>query len=289
MELLLLIPPLLLIFIVFILPLLRYTFLSTYAISVSTGLEAIPNNYANWERLLNDARFWQDVYQTARFAIFSVSIELIIAILIALLLNQNFKGRGLIRAITLIPWALPTALMALGWRWIFNSPYGPINQFLNLLNLPNYNLLSNPDVAWFTTVIADVWKTTPFIAIILLAGLQTIPRDLYEAFYLEGGKPIQSFFRITLPLLKPYILLALIFRTAQAFGVFDLVQILTSGGPAGSTESLALYAYQNAMRFLDFGYSSTIVIASFVLLLLFITITFLLISNSKKIMRPLIK
>jgi multiple sugar transport system permease protein len=116
-------------------------------------------------------------------------------------------------------------------------------------------------------VIADVWKTTPFVALLLLAGLQMIPTDLYEAFALEGGSPRQALRRITLPLLRPYIFIVLLFRLAQALGVFDLIAVLTGGGPASSTESLALYAYLNAMRFLDFGYSATVMLGMFGLLL----------------------
>ena len=116
------------------------------------------------------------------------------------------------------------------------------------------------------SVWADTWKTTPFVALLLLAGLQTIPADLYEAAALEGASAWQSLQRITLPLLTPYLLIAVLFRLAQALGVFDLIQVLTGGGPAGSTESLALYAYLNAMRFLDFGYSATVMLGSFAVL-----------------------
>ena len=128
--------------------------------------------------------------------------------------------------------------------------------------------MASPQWTWLATVVADVWKTTPFIALLLLAGLQTIPEDLYSAFRLEGGRPNQALMSITLPLLMPYVLIALLFRGAQAFGVFDLIQVLTGGGPAGSTESVALYAYLNAMRFLDFGYSATVMLAGFLLLTL---------------------
>ena len=265
---LLLIPAVTLILIIFGFPLFHYAWLSNHASSVITGLENIPNYGANWIRLINDERFWMDALQTARFAICSVSIELIFAILIALLLNLRVKGQGFIRASTILPWALPTTIMALGWRWIFNTPYGPINQIVNLFGFENINILSNPNLAWIATVIADVWKTTPFVALIILAGLQSIPADLYEAYKLEGANSTNRFLKITLPLLQPYITLAILFRMAQAFGVFDLIQIMTGGGPAGSTESLALYAYLNSMRFLDFGYSSTIILASFLLLIL---------------------
>ncbi len=262
----LLVPSLLLLFLVFGIPFFRYIWLSLHSFSVSTSLIPINNNGANWIRLINDERFWQDVIQTARFAILSVSLEIIIALCIALLLNQSWKGKGLIRAITLLPWALPTTIMALGWRWIFNNPYGPIEQFLSLVNLSELNILSSPYLTWIATVVADVWKTTPFVALILLAGLQTIPNDLYEALYIEGGNARDALLKITIPLLKPYLFISMIFRFSQAFGVFDLIQVMTGGGPAGSTESLALYAYLNAMRFLDFGYSSTIVIGSFIIL-----------------------
>ena len=199
------------------------------------------------------------------------------------MLNQQFKGRGLIRALSLLPWALPTTIMALCWRWIFNTPYGPIDQIASLAGLEPLNILSDPNYAWIATILADLWKTTPFIALILLAGLQTVPSDLYEAFKLEGGKPFKALLKITLPIIQPYIFLSLLFRLAQAFGVFDLIQVMTGGGPAGSTESLALYSYMNAMRFLDFGYSATVMIGSFLLLVLACILSWYLIFISKKL------
>ena len=260
-------PALLLIAVVFGWPLLRYAWLSGHADSVLTGLTPIANGGANWLRLAADQRFWQDAAQTARFGLVSVSLELLLALAIALLLDQRWRGRGAVRAITLMPWALPTTMMALGWRWIFNTPYGPFEVLAEYLGLGPLDLLSTPALTWLITVLADVWKTTPFITLILLAGLQTIPEDLYGAFRLEGGSAVQALRRVTLPLLTPYILLSLLFRLAQAFGVFDLIQVLTGGGPAGTTESLALYSYLNAMRFLDFGYSATIMLGGFILLM----------------------
>ena len=266
MNLLLLLPALLLMGLVFVWPMLRYGWLSFHADSVLTGLNPVPNGGANWVRLLDDQRFWQDTLQTTRFAGVSVGLELLLALAIALLLDQRWRGRGMVRALALLPWALPTTMMALGWRWIFNTPYGPIERLTQMLGLGPLNLLSTPMWTWLVTVLADVWKTTPFIALLLLAGLQTIPEDLYSAFRLEGGRPVQALTSIPLPLLMPYVLIALLFRGAQAFGVFDLIQVLTGGGPAGSTESVALYAYLNAMRFLDFGYSATAMLAGFLLL-----------------------
>ena len=263
---LLLVPALLLLVVVFVGPLFRYAWLSFHADSVITGLIAIPNGGANWLRLVQDQRYWQDLFQTLRFAGVSVGLELVLALLIALLLDQRWRGRDVVRTLALIPWALPTTVMALGWRWIFNTPYGPVDHLTKIIGLGSLNILGDPSLTWMATVWADVWKTTPFAALILLAGLQTIPGDLYEALRLEGGNALICLRRITLPLLRPYILLALLFRLAQDFGVFDLIQVLTGGGPASSTESIALYAYWNALRFLDFGYSATIIMASFILI-----------------------
>ena len=272
---LLLVPSLLLLVVVFVGPLFRYAWLSFHADSVVTGLIAIPNGGANWLRLVQDQRYWQDLFQTLRFAGVSVGLELVLALLIALLLDQRWRGRDVVRTLALIPWALPTTVMALGWRWIFNTPYGPVDHFTKIIGLGSLNILGDPSLTWMATVWADVWKTTPFAALILLAGLQTIPGDLYEALRLEGGNALICLRRITLPLLRPYILLALLFRLAQAFGVFDLIQVLTGGGPASSTESIALYAYWNALRFLDFGYSATIIMASFILISLICVIAWI--------------
>jgi len=263
---LLMAPALLWLVAIFAAPLLHYAWLSTQAQSVLTGLEPRPVGAEQWLRLLNDARFWQDTWQTLRFSAASVGLEMVLGLAMALLLHQPLKGRGPLRTISLLPWALPATVMALGWRWIFNDPYGPINQLATRLGLGGIPFLSDPAITWMASVWADTWKTTPFVALLLLAGLQTIPADLYEAAALEGASAWQSLRRITLPLLTPYLLIAVLFRLAQALGVFDLIQVLTGGGPAGSTESLALYAYLNAMRFLDFGYSATVMLGSFAVL-----------------------
>ena len=268
--------PALLLAIVFAWPLLDSAWLSTQASSVLTGLSPIANHGANWQRLLGDTRFWQDAAVTLRFALVSVGLELLLGLAMALLLHRPGRGRGWLRALTLLPWALPTTVLALGWRWIYNDPYGPLNAILRAFGAAPYGFLTTPASTWLFTVLADVWKTTPFVALLLLAGLQSIPAELEESLVLEGASPGQILRRLTLPLLKPWISLALLFRLAQALGVFDLVQVLTRGGPAGSTESLALYAYLNAMRFLDFGYSATLVIATFLLLVVLTVLGWLL-------------
>jgi|688.fasta_scaffold00025_71 multiple sugar transport system permease protein len=273
----LMLPALALLALVYAGPLLRYGWLSFHASSVLTGLEPIANHGANWQRLAQDPRFWQDAAQTLRFAAVSVGLELLLGLGLALLLHRPLRGQrpgghqraaaGLMRALILLPWALPTTVMALGWRWILNDPHGPLNALIRAAGGSPYGFLSTPATTWLFTVLADVWKTTPFVALLLLAGLQSIPADLEEALALEGAGRWQILRRLVLPLLSPYLALAALFRLAQALGVFDLIQVLTGGGPAGSSESLALYAYLNTMRFLDFGYGATILLATFLLLL----------------------
>ncbi|MEB3183578.1 MAG: sugar ABC transporter permease [Cyanobacteriota bacterium] len=275
-SLLLMLPALALLAVVFLWPLLQVGLLSSQASSVLTGLEPVANGGANWQRLLRDSRFWDDARFSLRFALVSVGLELILGLAIALLLHRPARGRGLLRAVTLLPWALPGTVLALGWRWIYNDPYGPLNALLQALGLPPHGFLTSPASTWLFVVLADVWKCTPFVALLLLAGLQSIPAELEESLRLEGAGRIQILRRLTLPLLRPWITLALVFRMAQALGVFDLVQVLTRGGPAGSTESLALYAYLQAMRFLDFGYSATVVLATFVLVALLTLLGWLL-------------
>ena len=258
-------PALALLAVVFLGPLLRYAWLSAHASSVLTALEPVANGGANWLRLAQDGRFWQDAWQTLRFAGVSVGLELLLGLALALLLHQPRSGG--VRTAVLLPWALPATVMALGWRWIFNDPHGPLNALLVALGAPPYGFLSSPATTWFAVVVADVWKTTPFVALLLLAGLQAIPPELEEALVLEGASRWQILKSLTLPLLAPWIGLAALFRLAQALGAFDLIQVLTGGGPAGSTETLALYAYLNAMRFLDIGYGATVLLATFALLL----------------------
>ncbi|WP_338430699.1 sugar ABC transporter permease [Synechococcus elongatus] len=258
------VPALLTIAGVFAYPLLRAAWLSLQALNLNTQLQPVFIGWANYQRLWGDSRFWGDLFNTSVFTITSVSLELVLGLAIALLLHQPSRWRGPLRTIALLPWVLPTAVMALGWAWIFNDPYGVWNDWLQQLGWISapINWLGNPGWAWLTLVAADVWKTTPFVAILLLAGRQAIPEDLYEVHRLEGATAWQSFWQITLPLLRPQLAIALLFRSAQAFGLFDLVKVMTGGGPANSTETLALYAYTTALRYLDFGYGATLAIVT---------------------------
>jgi multiple sugar transport system permease protein len=278
-------PALLMLALVFIYPIGRALGLSLFSQNLGTQLQPIFSGLGNYSRMLGDGRFWQSLENTAIFTAISVVLELAIGLAIALVLNQSFRGRGLVRTIAILPWALPTAIMGLVWAWIFNDQYGIVNDLLQRLGWidAGINWLGNPTLAMAALIVADVWKTTPFVSIILLAGLQAIPGDLYEAHAIDGAKPWQSFYAITLPLIMPQILIAMVFRVAQAFGIFDLVQVMTGGGPAGTTETVSVYLYTTVMRYLDFGYGAALVVATFLLLVLAVAITVFFLKRVKHI------
>jgi len=281
---LLVMPALLILALVFIHPIGRAFWLSLGRQNLGTQLQPVFAGLANYTRMVGDGRFWQTITNTTIFTIASVSLELVLGMTIALVLNQSFPGRGMVRTIAIIPWALPTAVMGLAWTWIFNDQYGVLNDILLRLGLIDQGIswLGEPTLAMVALIIADVWKTTPFMSIILLAGLQSIPRDLYESFSIDGAKPWQSFTQITLPLIMPQILIALLFRFAQAFGMFDLVQVMTGGGPAGATETVSIYIYSTVMRYLDFGYGSALVVVTFLLLITAVAITAFFLKQAQK-------
>ena len=279
------IPAILVLLLVFAYPIARSLWLGFFAENLGTGLEAVFIGLGNYGRLLGDGNFWQTLGTTVRFTVITVLLELIIGLGIALVLNRAFRGRGVVRTIAILPWALPTALIGVVWAWIFNDQFGIANDILLRLGAvtpqSTVNWLGEPFTANVAVIFADVWKTTPFISILLLAGLQSIPGDLYEAHALDGGNAWQGFWRITLPLLMPQIVIATLFRFAQAFGIYDLIQVMTGGGPGGATQVVALYIYSNAMRYLDFGYASALIVVTFLLLILAVILCRYLINRSR--------
>ncbi len=217
-----------------------------------TGLE----NYAH---LLGDDRFWNAFWNTAYFTGVSVFLELVIGVSIALLLNRSRRGTGLMRSIVLIPWAIPTVVSARMWEWLYHPDLGLLNYLLGV----QVNWLGSPFWAMNAAILVDIWKTTPFVVLLVLAGLKGIPGDLYRAARVDGASCGTILLRITLPLLRPVILIVLVFRTLDAFRVFDSIYVLTGGGPANTTETLSIYAYKVLFQTLEFGYGSTISLAVF--------------------------
>jgi multiple sugar transport system permease protein len=228
-----------------------------FGISQFVGLQ-------NYLFLMRDARFWGAVGHTGYFVLVAVTLELTLGLAIALLLQQKFPGRGLARALVLIPWAVPSVVAARFWEWTLNADFG----VLNFLLRTRINWLGDPFWAMHAAILADVWKTTPFMVLLLLAGLQVIPEHLYRAARIDGANSWQAFRHITLPLLKPIILLALLFRTMDAARVFDLIYVLTGGGPGNQTETLVIYAYNLLYRTLQFGYGSSVAVATFFFIVL---------------------
>ncbi|AEM77974.1 carbohydrate ABC transporter permease [Thermoanaerobacter wiegelii] len=227
--------------------------------------------FQNYALLFHDPRFWSATSNTIIFTVVSVTLELVLGMIMALLMNKKFKGTGLARAAVLVPWAIPTIVSALMWKFIYNDQFGVLNDILMRIGLiHSYRAwLGTPSLAMGAAIFADVWKTAPFMALLLLAGLQNISHDLYEAARVDGAGSIRQFFSITLPLLKPTILVALIFRTLDAFRVFDLIFVMTGGGPGNSTETLSIYAYKTLFRNLDFGMGSAIAVIIFVFVFIF--------------------
>lgn len=221
--------------------------------------------FKNYGKYLKDGRMWGAIGNTAFFTLVSVVLELVIGLLIALLIHRTFKGRGIVRASVLIPWAIPTAVAAMMWGFLFDGQSGIVAHYLSQLNIvPSSSwLLSTSDGGMFSIILADVWKTTPYMSLLLLAGLQTIPESLYEASNVDGANKWQQFWKITLPLLKSSVLVALLFRTLDAFRVFDLIYVLTGGGPANSTESISVYAYKTLFAQQNFGEGSVLSVIVF--------------------------
>ncbi len=276
-------PAMLILALVYAYPILRAFWLSLFTENLGTGLEPVFSGVDNYGRMALDGRFWQTLGNTAVFTFFSLIFELVLGMGVALVLNQSFRGRGAIRTIAILPWALPTALIALTWAWIFNDQFGVWNDILLRLNIidTGINWLGDPTRAMMAVIAADIWKTTSFVSILLLAGLQSIPGDLYEAHAIDGASRWQSFRQITLPLLMPQIVIAMLFRFAQAFGIFDLIAVMTGGGPGGATEMVSLYIYATIMRYLDFGYGAALVVVTFLILILVVALAAFFLSKAR--------
>lgn len=220
-----------------------------------TAADRLFVGFGNYVEAIRDAGFRQALARTLYFTVVSTLLELVLGLAVALLLNQDFRGRGLLRALVLIPWALPTMVNGMMWRWIYHPQYGALNALLTQTGLlDSYrNWLGSPALAMNMVILADVWKMTPLVAIILLANLQTIPGELLEAASIDGAGAWQRFWHVTLPWLRPGILIVLVLRTMEAFKVFDIIYIMTRGGPANGTQTVAYYAYTEAFSSLQFG------------------------------------
>ena len=232
------------------------------------------NGEVVWRGVLADGDWWNAVWNTVRFSLVSVGIETVLGLLVALVLNAEFKGRGIVRAAILIPWAIPTVVSARMWGWMLNDQFGVINYMMMGLGLIDRPIAwtASADTAMIAVLIVDVWKTTPFMALLILAGLQMVPRDMYEAARIDGIHPVKVFFRVTLPLIRPAIMVAVIFRALDALRIFDLIYLLTPQSDA--TVTMSVLSYRELQQFGDYGEGSAmstllfLIITGFVLLYL---------------------
>jgi trehalose/maltose transport system permease protein len=240
---------------------------------ISLRFENAPRPFVgldNYGSALGDESLYNALGVTGLVAGVSVAVELVLGMIIALLVNRPFLGRGIVRASVLVPWALTTVVSAKMWAWIYDGRYGVANDLLMRLHLIDAPIifLVRPEVTIWAMIAAEIWKTTPFMALLLLAGLQLIPGELFEAAALDGASPWQTFWRVTLPIIKPTILVALLFRTIDGVRIFDLPRVLTNGGPGKSTETLVIYTYNNFFTSLNFGYGSTLAVMTFAIVML---------------------
>lgn len=206
--------------------------------------------------LLHDPVWGQAVKNTLWFTFLTVSIETVLGLIIALVLNRTFPGRGLVRAAVLIPWAIPTVVSAKMWSWMLNDQFGIINHMLlgvGIIDSPKA-WTADPDLLMASVVMVDVWKTTPFMSLLILAAMQMLPKECYEAAQVDGVHPVKVFFRVTLPLIRPALMVAIIFRALDAIRIFDLIYVLT--GTREPTMTMSVYARQQLIEFQNVGYGS---------------------------------
>ncbi len=251
-----------------------YPVVDSFVLSLHRIFLAMPHlgqpfvGFENYRALAADPVARQAFVVTVGFVMVSTALEILLGLGIALVVHERFSGRGWVRAAALIPWAIPTVVASQMWRFIFNDQYGFANLVLFGDDVAQYvPWLAYPGFAWLAIVLADVWKTSSFAGLLILAGLQVIPEELYDAARIDGANTWQRFWRITFPLLRPALLLALLFRTMDAFRVFDLVFVMTQGGPGGATTVLQFYGYKALFTEGRMGYGATVSVTVFLAIL----------------------
>lgn len=231
----------------------------------------------NYSRALSNPDFQEALGRTLYFTVISVGAEVILGILVGLLLNQPFRGRAVARALLVLPIAMPTIVSSMMWRIIFNPEFGSLNALLKQLHvIDNYqSWLGEPGLALNMIIVAEVWKNFPLVAVVVLAALQIVPRELYEAAVMDGAGAFRRFFSVTLPVLLPSLSVVIVLRTIEAFKVFDIIYIMTRGGPADSTKTASFFVYNESFSYLKAGsgaaYAMVVVTISLVLIALYLT------------------
>lgn len=238
------------------------------------GGTAVFTGLKNYIRLLTDGEYWNSIFNTVKFTASTILLKMFFGTLMALALNMEFKGRNVVRALLMIPWTLPNIVAVYNWRWIFNSSGGIANYLLKAVGLIDKDLIwfGSAGLAMATIIIANVWRGTPFFGISILAKLQTIPRDYYEAAQIDGASAIQSFLYITLPEIKDVVILSALMSTIWTINEFETVWNLTGGGPNGSTQVMNVYSYKTAMRSMMLGRGIAVAVLAMPVLILLISL-----------------
>jgi ABC-type sugar transport system permease subunit len=256
----LLLPAALVVFGVVLYPVIRTLVTSFFAVDSPLAGSYPFVGLGNYTRVFHDSGFYRVLGHTLYFTLVSTGLELVLGIAVALLLSTPLKARWLWRSIVVLPWALPTIVNGALWRWIYNGQYGALNGLLSTLGISQgqHQWLGSPFLALNMVILADVWKNTSIVVFFILAGLSTISDDVYEAARIDGATRWQAFSRITLPLLAPSIAVVLVLRTIEAFKVFDIIYVMTGGGPASGTQTVAFYTYLQAFSNQLFGYGAAL-------------------------------
>ncbi len=238
-----------------------------------------PNNFdwvglKNYITAVNDPVFWTSLRQTAIWIAITVPAQMLLGLVTALLLNQTFPWRGLARALVIIPWALPSVVIALMWVWIYDSNYGVLNDLLLRLDLIKSSIpwLADPDTALYAIILTLTWQGFPFFAVMILAGLQSIPSSYYEAASIDGASPLRQFLHITLPGLSGVLMTATLLRVIWVANSIDVIYVMTGGGPGYSSYTLPLYAFVEARTGLNYGYGSALAVCFTIMLLGFVVL-----------------
>lgn len=274
-------PAIIVVFGIVLFPLIETFLYSLKDMDLSMGNPGSYVGLSNYASTLTDRDFWAAAGRTAYFAGVSISIELILGLFIALLLNENFRGKVFLQSIIILPWAIPTIVNGAMWKWIYHSEYGALNALLTQLHIIDQyrSWLNSPWLAMNMVIMADVWKMTPLVVIFLLASLQMVNKSVYEAADVDGAGMVKRLFILTLPYLKPTILVIIVIRTMETFKVFDIIYAITQGGPANGTMVLTYQAYIKAFSGLQYSQGATI---SYLIAMIIALLTFTYVRTMKK-------
>jgi multiple sugar transport system permease protein len=267
-------PAFITLFVILIYPLGYSFWLSFHKWTLQTFKQGIPwVGFQNYVNLFSNPEFLKSLQITFTFLISAIFFEFVLGMGLALLLNHDLKGKNIMRSLILLPMMCTNVVIGLTFRLLFNYQFGLVNYYLTQLGFAPVQWLSNPTMAMRAVIIVDVWNTTSFVALLLLAGLQALPEEPYEAAHIDGASAIQRFRYLTLPLLRPTILVVLIWRFIDTFRIFDVIYLLTGGGPARATETVSIYVYRNGFQLFNLGLASA---SSYIMILIMLVVAAIL-------------